>query len=52
MGNFCALWRASLWPNFNEVCGITFDEILVKFRGLHYGKFLCRWKGCNMAKFL
>ena len=28
------------WPNFNDVFRVAFEEILVNFRGLHYGKFL------------
>jgi hypothetical protein len=37
--------------NFGEIFRVAFEEILVKFRGLHYGKFLCCWEACVVGNF-
>ena len=48
MRNFYVVWRTVQWQKFSEVCRVTFEESMVNFRGLHYGKFLCRWEACIM----
>ena len=51
MGNFCVVWKALLRPNCSEVCRVAFEEILINFRGVHYGKILCRLEGFVRTKF-
>jgi hypothetical protein len=39
------------WSDFSDVFRVAFEESLLNFRDLHYGKFLCRSKACIVRNF-